>query len=96
LIDTINKHRDSFIGWENSPHRIDDLVTKILGDRDKITKKRIRLQIVENEHSISSPIYDSQKNDFIDNNDYTTRALELPLKFNNTNWILRFFQYEHH
>ena len=91
-INTVEQRRAAIVGWVYSPYRMNDLMEGILGRWDLAQKERIRLQIFDDSLSVSSLLYDSQKNDSPNLIKITCSSITLPVKFNGKKWVLLFTQ----
>ncbi len=60
----------------------------ILGRWDEEQQDRIRLQVYDENLSVSSLLYDSQENDSINVNTFTSRIITAPVEFNGKRWLL--------
>ncbi|MFW6277605.1 MAG: CHASE domain-containing protein, partial [Prolixibacteraceae bacterium] len=91
-LNTIGQRRAALAGWVYSPYRMDDLMQGILGPWDAVDnpEERIHLQIFADSISVSSLLYDSQKNEPEMETFLSPRIITIPLEFNGTNWILHF------
>ena len=91
-VHTVDQRRAAIKGWVFSPYRIYNLLPGILGRWDLKRENRIRLQIYEDSLSVSSLLYDSQKNDTQNTDNSQFRTLTLPIKINGGKWIMLFRQ----
>lgn len=91
-LNTIEQRRAALVGWVYSPYRMDDLMQGILGPWDAVDnpEERIHLQIFDDSISVSSLLYDSQKNEPEMETLLLPRIITTPLEFNGTKWILHF------
>ena len=93
-VNTVEQRRAAIKGWVYSPYRMNDLMQGILGRWDKNQKERIHLQIYDDSISIQSFIYDSKKNDTLNQDDSHSLTLTVPVEFNGKKWTLCFFQHK--
>ncbi len=91
-ISTVEERRAAIIGWVYSPYRMRDLMRGILGRFDEEQQDRVRLQIYDDSISVSSLLYDSQRNTINNTVSPKIRTITLPVEFNGTKWLLVFSQ----
>lgn len=91
-INTVDERRAAIRGWVYSPYRMRDLMQGILGRWDEEHQDRIGLQIYDDSLSVSSLLYDSQRNDSTGIDMFSNRSIKLPVEFNGKKWLLLFSQ----
>ena len=92
-IDNIKNRRDAIVGWIYSPYRMNDLMKGILGRWDSNIVNRIQMQVYDERISLYNLMFDSQKNECAEKNEYHERNVFLPLNFNGKIWQIHFSQY---
>jgi signal transduction histidine kinase len=91
-VNTIKERQAAIRGWVYSPYRMRDLMQGILGRWDEQHQERIRLQIFDDSISVSSLLYDSQRNDIPGKDIFRSRTITSLVEFNGKKWVLTFSQ----
>ncbi|MEI6259781.1 MAG: CHASE domain-containing protein, partial [Deltaproteobacteria bacterium] len=91
--DTIADRRAATYGWAYSPYRMKDLMQGVLKGWDSEVRKRIRLQIFDNEQSsVDSLLYDSKSEGEMETVNESRLTKNIFTAFNDNIWYMRFIQ----
>jgi len=96
-VNTMTERRLAIKGWIYSPYRMNDLMQGILGKLEIGQRKRLRLQIYDNDSIMPGALlFDSQSEIANNSAKLQTLKLKLPFIFNGKHWSLYFTQTAQH
>jgi len=92
-VETVEQRRAAIYGWVSSPHRMNDLMQGILGNRNLEKEKRIHFQIFDGaQTSPQALLYENHPAEDQQLLHYLHFTRVTPVNFNGHQWTLRFTQ----